>query len=111
MLFRSEKKKCVNICLGVHLIFHLPLPNPTIFTRIEPLVFKFSIFVFYTFILQGTTFSLPPILFVLQICEYCEGQSFMSNPPQAQRIIKGHLQFFTRLTLTHSLSLTIFFFF
>ena len=51
------------------------------------------------------------ILFVLQICEYCEGQSFMSNPPQAQRIIKGHLQFFTRLTLSHSLSLTIFFFF
>ena len=33
----------------------------------------------------------------------------MSNPPQAQRIIKGHLQFFTRLTLSLSLS-NIFFF-
>ena len=31
-----EKKKRVNICLGAHLIFHLPPPNPTIFTRIEP---------------------------------------------------------------------------
>ena len=104
-----EKKKRVNICLGAHLIFHLPPPNPTIFTRIEPLVFKFSISVFYTSILQGTTFSLPPILFVLQICEYCKGQSFMSNSPQAQRIIKSHLQFFTRLTLSLSLSLLIFF--
>ena len=43
---------------------------------------------------------------MLQICEHCEGRSFMSNPPQAQRIIKGHFQFFTRLTL--SLSLTFF---
>ena len=41
-----EKKKHVNICLGAHLIFHLPLPNPTIFTLIEPLVFNFSISVF-----------------------------------------------------------------
>ena len=106
-----EKKKRVNICLGAHLIFHLPLPNPTIFTRIEPLVFKSSISVFYTFILQDTTFSLSPILFVLQICEYCKGQSFMSNSPQAQRIIKGHFQFFTRLTLSLSLSLLHFFFF
>ena len=99
-----EKKKRVNICLGTHLIFHLPPPNSTIYTRIDPLVFKFSIPVFYTSILQGTTLPLPPILFVLQICEHCESQSFMSNPPQAQRIIKGHLQFFTRLTLSHSLS-------
>ena len=106
-----KKKKRANICLGAHLIFHLPPPNPTIFTRIEPLVFKFSISVFYTSILQGTTFSLPPILFVLQICEYCEGQSFMSNSSQAQRIIKCHLQFFTRLTLSLSLSLLHFFFF
>ena len=86
-------------------------PNPTIFTRIEPLVFKFSIFVFYTSILQGTTHSLPPILFVLQICEYCESRSFMSNPSQAQRIIKCHLQFFTCLTLSLSLSLSYIFFF
>ena len=85
----SEKKKRVNICLGAHLIFHLPPPNPIIFTRIELLVFKF--FMFYTSILQGTTLSLPPILFVLQICEHCEGRSFMSNPPQGQRIIKDHL--------------------
>ena len=107
-----EKKKRVNICLGAHLIFHLPPPNPTIFIRIEPLVFKFSISVFYTSILQDTTLSLPPILFVLQICEHCEGRSFMSNPPQAQRIIKSHLHFFTRLnlSLSHSLSLTFFFF-
>ena len=104
----QKKKKRVNICLGAHLIFHLPPPNPTIFTRIELLVFKFSISVFYTSILQGTTLSLPPILFVLQKCEHCEGRSFMSNPPQAQKIIKGHLQFFTRLTL--SLSLSYFFF-
>ena len=109
--YLPEKKKRVNICLGAHLIFHLPPPNPTIFTQIEPLVFKFSIFVFYTSILQGTTLSLPPILFVLQICEHCEGRSFISNPPQAQRIIKGHLQFFTRLTLSLSLSLLHFFFF
>ena len=86
-------------------------PNPTIFTRIEPLVFKFSIFVFYTSILQGTTHSLPPILFVLQICEYCKSRSFMSNLPQVQRIIKDHFQFFTRHTLSLSLSLTFFFFF
>ena len=94
--------------MGAHLI---PLPNPTIFTQIELLVFKFSISVFYTSILQGTTFSLPPILFVLQICERCEGQSFMNNPPQAQRIINGHLQFFTHFTLSLSLSLLRFFFF
>ena len=61
---------------------------------------------FYTSILQGTTLSLPHILFVLQICEHCECRSFMSNPPQSQRIIKGDLQFITRLTL--SLSLTFF---
>ena len=54
-----EKKKCVNICLGAYLIFHPPPPNPIIFTRIEPLVFKFSISMFYTSILQGTTLSLP----------------------------------------------------
>ena len=109
--YLPEKKKCVNICLGAHLIFHLSSPNPTIFTRIEPLVFKFSISVFYTFILQGTKLSLPPILFVLQICEHCESRSFMSNPPQVQRIIKDHFQFFTRLTLSLSLSLTFFFYF
>ena len=109
--YLPKKKKRVNICLGAHLIFHLPPPNPTIFTRIEPLVFKFSISVFYTSILQGTTLFLPPILFMLQICEHCEGQSFMSNPPQAQRIIKSHLQFFTRLTLSLSLSLIHFFFY
>ena len=63
---------------------------------------------FYASILQGATLSLPPILFVLQICEYHEGQSFTSNPPQAQRIIKGHLQFFACLNL--SLSLLQFFF-
>ena len=108
--YLPEKKKRVNICLGAHLIFHLPPPNLTIFTRIEPLVFKFSISVFYTFILQGITLSLPPILFVLQICEHCEGRSFMSNSPQVQRIIKGHLKFFTRLTLSLSLSLLLFFF-
>ena len=34
----------------------------------------------------------------------------MSNPPQAQRIIKCHLQFFTRLTLSLSLSYIFFFF-
>ena len=72
-----EKKKRVNICLGAHLIFHLPSPNPTIFTRIEPLVFKFFISVFYISILQSTTLSLPLILFVLQICEHCESRSFM----------------------------------
>ena len=105
-----KKKKRVNICLAAHLIFHLPPPNPTIFTRIEPLVFKFSISVFYTSILQGTTLSLPPILFVPQICEHFEGRSFISNPSQAQRIIKGHFQFFTRLTLSLFLSLTFFFF-
>ena len=64
---------------------------------------------FYTSILQGTTLSLLPILFVLQICEHCEGRSFMSNPPQVQRIIKCHIQFFIRLTL--SFSLLHFFFF
>ena len=99
----QKKKKRVNICLGAHLIFHLPPPNPTVFTRIELLVFKFSISVFYTSILQGTTLSLPPILFVLQKCEHCKGRSFMSNPPQAQKIIKGHLQFFTHITLSLSL--------
>ena len=109
--YLPEKKKRVNICLGVHLIFHLPPPNPIIFTRIEPLVIKFSISMFYTSILQGVTLSLPPILFVLQICEYCKGRSFMSNLLQAQRIIKYHLQFFTYLTLLLSLSLTFFFFF
>ena len=106
--YLPEKKKRVNICLGAHLIFHLSPPNPTIFTWREPLVFKFSIFVFYTSILQDTILSLSPILFVLQICEHCEGRNFMNNSPQAQRIIKGHLQFFTRLTL--SLSLSYFFF-
>ena len=106
----QKRKKRINICLGAHLIFHLPPPNLTIFTQIEPLIFKFSISVFYTSILQGTTLSLPHILFVLQICEHCEGWSFMSNPSQAQRIIKGHLQFFTRLTLSLSISLTFFFF-
>ena len=65
---------------------------------------------FYTPILQDTILSLSPILFVLQICEHYEGRSFMSNPPQAQRIIKGHLQFFTRLTLSLSLSYLFFFF-
>ena len=86
-------------------------PNPTIFTRIEPLVIKFSISMFYTSILQSVTLSLPPILFVLQICEHCKGRNFMSNLLQAQRIIKYHLQFFTHLTLLLSLSLTFFFFF
>ena len=107
----QKRKKRVNICLGAHLIFHLSSPNPIIFTQIEPLVFKFSISVFYTSILQCTTFFMPLILFVLQICEHCEGQSFMSNSPQAQRIIKGHLQFFTCLTLSLSLSYFFFFFF
>ena len=78
-------------------------------SQIEPLVFKFSISMFYTSILQGTTLSLPPILFVLQICKHCEGQSFTSNSPQAQRIIKSYLQFFTRLTLSLSLSYIFFF--
>ena len=82
-LFAKKKKKRVNICLGAHLIFHLPSRNHTIFTRIEPLVFKFSISVFYTSILQGTILSLPSILFVLQICEHCEGRNFMSNSTQA----------------------------
>ena len=109
--YLSEKKKTCQYLLGCPFNISPTPPNPTIFTRIEPLVFKFSIFVFYTSILQGTTHSLSPILFVLQICEHCEGRSFMSNPPQAQRIIKGHLQFFTRLTLSLSLSLTFFFFF
>ena len=109
--YLSEKKKRVNICLGTHLIFHLPPPNPTIFTRIEPLVIKFSISMFYTSILQGVTLSLPLILFVLQICEHCKVRNFMSNLLQAQRIIKYHLQFFTYLTLFLSLSLTFFFFF
>ena len=107
----QKKKKRVNICLGAHLIFHLPPPNPTVFTRIELLVFKFSISVFYTSILQGVTLSLPPILFVLQICEHCEGRNFKSNPPQTQIIIKCHLQFFTHLTLSLSLSLSYIFFF
>ena len=35
----------------------------------------------------------------------------MSNPPQAQRIIKGHLQFFICLTLSLTLSLFYIFFF
>ena len=104
----QKKKKRVNICLGAHLIFHLPPPNPTIFTQIEPQVFKFFISVFYTSILQGTTLSLPSILFVLQICEHCEGRNFMSNPPQAQRIIKSHLQFFNcQLMLNFCLKDTI----
>ena len=107
--YLPKKKKRVNICLGAHLIFHLPPPNPTIFTWIDPLVFKFSISKFYTSILQGTTLSLPPILFVLQICKHCEGQSFTSNSTQSQRIIKSHLQFFTRLTLSLSLSYIFFF--
>ena len=106
-----EKKKHVNICLDAPFNISPTPPNPTIFTLIEPLVFKFSTSVFYTSILQGTILSLPPILFMLQICEHCEGQSFMSNPPQSQRIIKGHLQFITRLTLSLSLSLSCFFFF
>ena len=105
-----EKKKRVNICLGAHLIFHLPSPNPTIFTWIEPLVFKFFISVFYISVLQSTTLSLLPILFALQICEHCEGRSFMSNPPQAQRIIKSHIQFLP-VSLFHSLSLSYIFFF
>ena len=108
--YLPEKKKRVNICLVVHLIFHLPPSNPTIFTWIEPLVFKFFIFVFYTSILQGTTHSLSPILFVPQICEHCEGRSFISNPPQAQRIIKSHIQFLP-VSLFHSLSLSYIFFF
>ena len=66
---------------------------------------------FYTSILQGATLSLPPILFVLQICEHCESRSFKSNPPQTQIIIKGHLQFLTHLTLSLSLSLSYIFFF
>ena len=86
-------------------------PNPTIFTRIEPLVFKFFISVFYTSILQGAILSMPPILFVLQICEHCEGRNLMSNPSQAQIIIKCHIQFFTHLTLLLSLSLSLTFFF
>ena len=90
-LFAKKEKKRVNIFLSVHLIFHLPPPNLTIFTRIEPVIFKFFISIFYTFILQGTTLSLSPILFVLQICEYCESRSFMSNSPQVQRIIKGYI--------------------
>ena len=109
--YLPEKKKCVNICLGAHLIFHIHPRNPTIFTRIESLVFKFSISVFYTSILQGITLSLPPILFVLQMCEHCEGRSFMSNPPQAQKFIKGHLQFFTHLTLSLSLPYILFIFY
>ena len=108
-LFARKEKTCQYLLRCQFNISPIPPPNPTIFTRIEPLVFKFSIFVFYTSILQDTILSLSPILFVLQICEHCEGQSFMSNSPQAQRIIKGHLQFFTCLTLSLSLSLTFFF--
>ena len=109
--YLPEKKKRVNICLGAHLIFHLPPPTLTIFTRIEPLVIKFSISMFYTSILQGVTLSLPLILFVLQICEHCKVRNFMSNLLQAQRIIKYHLQFFTHLTLSLALSLSYIFFF
>ena len=107
--YLPEKKKRVNICLGAPLIFHLSPPNPTIFTRIEPLVFKFSIFVFYTSILQDTILSLSPILFVLQICEHCEGRSFMSNSQlkELSRVTFNCLP----ASLFHSLTLTFFFFF
>ena len=107
--YLPEKKKRVNICLGAHLIFHLSSPNPTIFTRIEPLVFKLSIFVFYTSILQDTILSLSPILFVLQICEHCEGRSFMSNS-QLKELSRVTFNFLPT-SLFHSVSLTFFFFF
>ena len=106
-LFARKEKTCQYL-LGYPFNISPTPPNSTIFTRIDLLVFKFSISVFYTSILQGTTLSLPPILFVLQICEHCEGQIFMSNPPQAQRIIKSNLQFFTCLTLSLSLSYIFF---
>ena len=108
-LFARKEKTCQYL-LGYPFNISPTPPNSTIFTRIDPLVFKFSISVFYTSILQGTTLSLPPILFVLQICEHCEGRSFMSNPPQAQRIIKSHIQFLP-VSLFHSLSLSYIFFF
>ena len=106
-LFARKEKTCQYL-LGYPFNISPTPPNSTIFTRIDFLVFKFSISVFYTSILQGTTLSLPPILFVLQICEHCEGRSFMSNPPQAQRIIKCHLQFLPA-SLFHSLLLFFFF--
>ena len=109
-LFARKEKTCQYL-LGYPFNISPTPPNSTIFTRIDLLVFKFSISVFYTSILQGTTLSLPPILFVLQICEHCEGRSFMSNPPQAQRIIKCHLQFFyPSHSFTFSLSLLHFYF-
>ena len=108
-LFARKEKTCQYL-LGYPFNISPTPPNSTIFTRIDLLVFKFSISVFYTSILQGTTLSLPPILFVLQICEHCEGRSFMSNPPQAQRIIKSHIQFLP-VSLFHSLSLSYIFFF
>ena len=80
-LFARKEKTCQYFLGCPFNISPIP-PNPTIFTRIEPLVFKFSISVFYTSILQCTTLSLPPI-FVLQICEHCEGRNFMNNSPQA----------------------------
>ena len=105
-----EKKKRVNICLGAHLIFHLPPPNPTIFTRIKHLVFKFSISVFYTSILQGTTLSLPPILFVLQICEHCEGRVLWVIHLKLKELSKVTFSFLP-VSLFHSLSLSYIFFF
>ena len=109
-LFARKEKTCQYL-LGYPFNISPTPPNSTIFIRIDLLVFKFSISVFYTSILQGTTLSLPPILFVLQICEHCEGQSFMSNPPQTQRIIKRSPSiFYSSHSFTLSLSLTFFFF-
>ena len=106
----EKKKKSVNICLGAHLIFHLSPPNPTIFTRIEPLVFKFSIFVFYTSILQGVLSLCHPFSLCYKYVNIVKVKVLWVIHLKLKELSKVTFNFLP-VSLFHSLSLLHFFFF
>ena len=108
--YLPEKKKCVNICLGAHLIFHLPSSNPTIFTRIEPLVFKFSISVFYTSILQGVLSLCHPFSLYYKYVNIVKVKILWVIHLKLKELSKVTFNFLL-VSLFHSLSLTFFFFY
>ena len=107
---KGKKKKRVNICLGAHLIFHLPPPNPTIFTRIEPLIIKFSISMFYTSILQGVLSLCHPFSLCYKYVNIVKVKVLWVIHLKLKELSKVTFSFLP-VSLFHSLSLLHFFFF
>ena len=94
LIGRKEKKRGI-ICLLTHLRdSKLLYPSPSV----QTLCFEFEFFTFNSqHSLCRKTFSAT--LFVLQNCKYVKDWSFMSNLPQAQRMIEARLRVLTSLSL------------